>query len=151
MDKNFWDKVERLEELAGKATQGEWSVNDLSKIISIDGNTLCLAYSGFDSDGNKWDGNINASYIAAANPAMIKEMIATFNSRISFLEHALVEKDIEFENTKAEMRWLEKEANWLAGEIVSWEKDQALPGEPVQTIEELREAARKAIAENLIP
>ena len=92
-NKDFWDKVAELEELAEKATQGEWhcdisgyvfrkpqepSENDKMPIV-----LLCGSVSQFEK--SRFDGK----FIAAANPAMIKEMVA-------------------------EMRRLEKEADRLA-------------------------------------
>lgn len=106
MNKDFWERIDRLEELAGKATQGKWNYCG----CEIWANETTMSH---DVVG-KVEKFEDAQYIDAANPAMILEMIATFKGRLSFLEHELVEKDIELENTKAELKRLEKEADWLA-------------------------------------
>lgn len=132
MNKDFWRRIDRLEELAGKATQGEWDVYNFSKVFSVEsGNNLFQAYSGFDSEGHKWDGKVNALYVAAAYPAMILEMIA-------------------------EMRRLEKEADWLARRLVEFcdpDHDNqccVLCRRNCNGVDckEWREAARKAVEEN---
>lgn len=92
MNKDFWERVNKLEELAIKATQEEWYTEPPQRY--------------------------NIEFRAAANPATILEMIAVFKGRLSFLEHELVEKDIELENTKAELKRLEKEADGLSEMIV---------------------------------
>lgn len=125
MNKDFWERIDRLEELAGKATQGEWDVYNLSKVFSVEGgNNLFQAYSGFDSEGHKWDGKVNALYIAAANPAMILEMIT-------------------------ELRKLTKQVNWLAMKCQNVRKFPTMNGKPEDdwTAYKWREAARKVVME----
>lgn len=65
MDKDFWEKVCALNELAGKATQGEWVSDGHGNIDSTKRFYLAENLTREDAD-----------YIAAANPEMILEMIA---------------------------------------------------------------------------
>ncbi len=73
MNKDFWEKVNKLEELAGKATQGGWKANtdDYGSLVALSPNSkedISLVIEPIEK--------ADADYIAAANPAMIKEMIA---------------------------------------------------------------------------
>ena len=71
MNKDFRERMATLEELAGKATQGEWkaNTNDYGSLVaSFDGDELALIIEPIEK--------ADAEYMAAANPAMIKEMIA---------------------------------------------------------------------------
>lgn len=49
--------------------------------------------------GRSWEqaeqSRFDGEFIAAANPSMILEMIATFKGRIAYLEHKLTEIDIQ--------------------------------------------------------
>lgn len=87
MNNDFWKRIDKLEELAGKATQGEWIVSNSNFLIG-DANNLLIANSLCETRGQD-QSRANARFIAAANPQTIREMIA-------------------------ELRRLEKEADWLA-------------------------------------
>lgn len=99
MNKDFWDKVKRLEELAKKATPGPWDEYNDPRSNMIEGKN-CEWVMGLDERyrcpfifgdsipdalseavGEFCEARVdiseaNLSYIAAANPAMIQEMIA---------------------------------------------------------------------------
>lgn len=83
MNKEFWDKVNRLEILAQQATQGNWFVTcDEDALETV---IHCVANDRYETEiaslfGNSLDMDNNANYIAAANPAMIQEMIAELRS-----------------------------------------------------------------------
>lgn len=165
MNKDFWERINKLEGLAGKATPGEWLI---STSDGIDWGDLYITTEDRNKAEMQWiatvddalfradetqtdfqkEQNANACYIAAANPAMVLEMIATFKGRLSFLEHELVEKDIELENTKVELKSLEKEADWLAEEVASVYKSEFEGTMDLLDASGWREAARKAVMEN---
>lgn len=66
-NKDFWKRIDRLEELAGKATQGEWNYCG----CEIWANETTMSH---DVVG-KVEKFEDAQYIDAADPAMILEMI----------------------------------------------------------------------------
>lgn len=77
MTKDFWERLERLEELAGKATLEKWQRDHLGNVY--------VAPKGKENDyqaivclTKNYDDYVpteaNADFIAAANPAMIQEM-----------------------------------------------------------------------------
>ena len=137
MTKDFWKRVKKLEELAGKATQGEWSVDDTGYVFRKPQASseeekmplvpMCRSMKQFDE--SRFDG----AFIAAANPAMILEMIA-------------------------ELRRLEKEADWLACQLekkkhgCEWceERYECIPSQVscgYEGPDNWREAAREAVSE----
>lgn len=140
MNKDFWERINKLEELAGKATPGTWIIkNDPEDRYDYD-----IAFITTTERQNASIGEIaqvscyepdiieepivkeqiaNAEYISAANPAMIKEMIA-------------------------EMRRLEKEADWLAEELASVYKSEFEGTMDLLDVNGWREAARKVVMEN---
>lgn len=135
MNKDFWERIDRLEELAEKATQGEWNVSNDHFLIG-DVNKLLIANSLCETRGQV-QSKANALFIAAANPAMIQEMIA-------------------------EMRRLEKEADWLAEKarkcsfayrnrschhLCVGNCSICLYDNRIVTAQDFREAARKAVSE----
>ena len=67
MSKDFWERVDKLDELAERATQGEWVYVGLWSFYKKDNETS----EALGTAEHYYDGE----YIAAANPAMIKEMI----------------------------------------------------------------------------
>lgn len=88
-NKEFWECVDKLEELAGKASPGPWTTDKSEVYLAYtpnhertfgygcDNTFICDLNDGeyheYKSSGEQV---ANAEYIAAANPAMIKEMIA---------------------------------------------------------------------------
>ena len=143
MNKDFWERIDRLEELAEKATQGEWVIStddgidwgnlyvttedrhyaDMVEIAQVD--NAFLRTDEIHTDFQK-EQNANACYIAAANPLMIKEMIA-------------------------ELRMLEKEVDWLAKEMGECNKENSTecsyPFQYEMCSVCWRETARKAVEE----
>ena len=103
---DFWTRVNKLEELAGKANSGPWINDEKGRIDSHDHEAFSYIAQGCVKE--------NAEYIAAANPAMIKEMVV-------------------------EMRRLNKEADWLASYIG---KHECVNGEPEVTICPSEESCR---------
>ena len=67
MTKDFWEKVNRLEELAKKVNSGPWEYDGNGNIDSTDHEAFSYIAQNCAEE--------NAEYIAAAHPAMIKEMI----------------------------------------------------------------------------
>lgn len=175
MSDDFRDKVNRLEELAGKATQGEWLIStsdgidwgdlyitteervkdDMVEIALID--NAFLRDDEVPNDFQK-EQNANACYISAANPSMILEMIAELRRIVKADEdkHKIIcEDDRRIENAEVKVLQLEKEADWLAEKYISLGMCPAngcngcLIEEkcPKITAKDLREAARKAVKE----
>lgn len=70
MNKDFWEKVNRLKELAGKATKGEWVIDKDANYIRVDPQRLWVFWIGRSSNSDE-----NASYVIAANPTIILEII----------------------------------------------------------------------------
>ena len=92
MDEDFWKKVDALNKLADMATQGEWSTESGRAVVSAKGNRIAIAQFSSQNRIDKMepiDPYYNAAFMAAANPAFIKEMITRLLS-------------------------LESEANWFA-------------------------------------
>ena len=151
MTKDFWQKINKLEEVAQRATQEEW-LNKLDESIAPHG--ICVTTEEreknkmaeiaiIDNALLKWDEtwtdfqkeqNANAHFIGAASPALIVEMIA-------------------------KLRRLEKEADWLAdilandcaggcGSCVVCGMEDARKGIDcrIMTKDKWRKAARKAVA-----
>lgn len=94
MNNDFWERIDKLEELAIK---------------------LASVYDGTTIPINELE--LIAEFAHATNPAMIREMVA-------------------------EIRRLEKEANWLADRLP---KNFRQGDEPVMNTKYWREAARKAV------
>lgn len=88
MNKDFWERIDKLEELAKKATQGKWSGYYGDKNEDYIDGAINNEYVHI-AMVNKPNCENNTLFISSANPAMIMEMIA-------------------------EMRMLKKEAEWLA-------------------------------------
>lgn len=125
MNKDFWERIDRLEELTKKTTRSDWDIH-------VKGDN---AYAT-NVDFHQVD---NLRYIAAANPAMILEMVEEIKDLQSEIlayqagcntVGCLREKDI---------RRLEREADWLAEKL---EMNVPLLHEDAGW----REAARKAVA-----
>lgn len=81
MNKDFWKRLYRLEELAGKIPVVEWyhiSVGkDRHAVFSKNKPEAVIALTCLDEDGTKIGmGEKTSDYIAAANPTMVLEMIA---------------------------------------------------------------------------
>ena len=96
MNKDFWERLDRLEELAEKATRPDWEIrvkNDNAYATNVD----------FHQANN-------LRYIAAANPAMIKEMIVEMRR----LENENSKLKTVSEFVAKEASRLNKEADWLA-------------------------------------
>lgn len=113
MNKDFWDKVKRLEELAKNTKHSD-----------------IVAFLPTDNSMRVW-----ADYIAAANPAMIQEMIAKLKR---------LHEEIEFQEKRSKAQGamigrLEKEADWLA--------DILQRHSTFFTTEKWRKAARRAVSE----
>lgn len=142
MDKDFWDKVNRLEELAGKATQGEWNycgceiwANETVNSHNVVGKT-----ERFE----------DAKYIAAANTAMIQEMIAELKSLDDKNYNLKSKLRLANENTynmEQDYNRLEKEANWLAEELASVYKSEFEGTMDLLDASGWRNEARKAVSE----
>lgn len=95
MTEDFVKRLDRLEELANKATPGPWYnvvVESDFSVVSTDmqDDNKSIAIEPIEEK--------DSEYIAAANPAMIKEMIA-------------------------ELRRLEEEANWLTETLAAFCRD----------------------------
>ena len=122
MNKDFWERVNKLEALACNTNAGPWwhGIGHPHEIYTENENWPIAAVESYN----------DAAYIAAANPAMIKEMIA-------------------------ELRRLEKEADWLAKRLAEFcdpEHDEQccyLCREYCDRVKahEWREAAHKAVKE----
>ena len=75
MNKDFWERIGKLEELTERATKGEWKVIHGSEIVTESGVLIAdVVVPPLGHDAEKV-AEIDAKYIATANPAMIKEMI----------------------------------------------------------------------------
>lgn len=126
MTSELKDKIAKLKELAGNATQGEWTANK-RYIKSQYAHILALTQGNCDAVMNRMeciDAYDNAEFIASANPATILELIA-------------------------EIEALEKEADWLANEHISNITcgDPHLEMERYERVDALRELAREAVRE----
>ena len=91
-------------------------------------------------------GKDDAAYIAAAHPSVMLALL----SRIEDLEKIVAGSLYGlYAEAHARAERLEKEADWLAREVSSWEHDQLDgTGEHIREVPELREAARKAVEAN---
>lgn len=143
MNKDFWERIDRLEELAKKAMPDH-------QVVYEDGEERYVL----------------TKFIAAANPAMILEMIAEMrrleneNDRLKIELHDMDSSAREMWN---DMKQLEKEADWLASKCSGLSsnaegcEDCCLNGEcPHNDIhtetmctepQDWREAARKVVSE----
>ena len=131
MNKDFRERMPRLEELAGKANSGPWQniIGHPHQIITENESWPVADVESFN----------DAAFIAAANPAMIVEMIAELRrleKETDRLKIELHDMDSSAREMWQDMRQQEKEADWLA-------KILAAGGHK----EYWRNAARKAVSE----
>lgn len=108
MNKDFWDNVDRLEQLAKNVKSEEWEVAD-THIVRVA--TKGYYINDFICETSNV---VDTVFIAVANPSMILELVA-------------------------ELRKLEKEADWLAGYIG---KHECVDGEPETSICPSEESCR---------
>lgn len=100
MDRDFWRRRERLEELAQRATPGEWQCPPYSESMVVSREGRLISSSRHCSFNRKFglldmaSAADNAAYIAAANPAMILELCAEMRR----LEKALEDKEARIGN-----------------------------------------------------
>lgn len=138
MNKDFWERIDRLEELANKATLEEWIIKIMPDGDFDDDCTfITTAQREKESKGaiakvdftepyiieneNLFPSNIiqrnNAEFIAAANPTMIRDMIAELR-RLKQENERLKIEAYDLDSSGGEMakdyEQLEKEADRLA-------------------------------------
>lgn len=175
-------QLAKLKELAQKATPGEWITGAhryepawvvLPPTDATGG--FCIAQCRVSVNGCN-----NAAYIAAANPQTILELLAKierlekenadFRSDSAFLEDSSAmtisyfagrmsegrEKNKEIDKLLDENRRLEKEADWLAEQLLCCTDDNRVDTCSYEchdlcaniTLEQWRQAARKAVENN---
>lgn len=151
MDKNLQEKIARLKELAEKAMPGPWELDETPTDIG----TFYEIYSAEWMVADCEKDGASAAFIAAANPAMILELIAA----IEKLSSKLIEEQKRSERTennnialRNKLIQLEKESEWLVAEL-----GDGLGWPPCGRVcrdcnflcrcNHWREAARKAVSE----
>ncbi len=188
INKNFWEKLDRLEWLAKRASEGNWFITDddySGKVITSDNYSEKVIDSVIKdqfeiriaSFEDAVDAERNAEYIAAANPAMIREMIGALRElfennygpdmlndpqalTISYFAGCMAEgrkRNIKEDKLLEEKAQLEREADWLADMLSDichdYEAGCAICPRTKRPCWEImandwREAARKAVKEN---
>lgn len=117
--------IAHLKTLAQEATPGPW-IDYEGSIYQENEGCFWIADVGRTIE----DRQEERAYIAAAHPGVLLAMCE------------------EIERLRAEVARLEKEADWLAREVSSWEHDQLDgTGKHIREVPELREAAREAVEE----
>ena len=147
-------QLERLKELAEKATPGEWECRHSDTLV-VSKNGRLITSATHCSFNRKFalvdcaDANDNAAYIAAANPQAILELIAE-NKRLekdrARLEIELHDMDSGNREAIQDFRQLEKEADWLAAQLAHLDMRFQISGEKTDASYWRREA-RKAVEE----
>lgn len=170
------EALTRLKTLAQKATPGPWEtfypvtrspIDDILYITSeerrIDG--LFDVAQIHNTSPNQPEQKVgkyiceqraNAAFIAAAHPGVLLAMceeIARLRAQVATQEvlsgeddACMTQLEVERDALEEQVARLEKEADWLAREVSSWEHDQLDgTGKHIREVPELREAARKAV------
>lgn len=118
-----------------RATSGKW------KISAITGNVVAKNREG-DILVAEVDRAEDAIHIQACDPETVRAMCCAIGRmRWDLGVHKTTIAELEEQVAR-----LEKEADWLAREVSSWEHDQLDgTGRHIREVPELREAARKAV------
>lgn len=115
MNKDFWERINRLEELANKISPKDWEYTNTFGKPALISNTGCygvqIAEAVFAGKEEHME------YIAAANPVMIQEMIMEMRRLKQENKRLKIEaQDLDSSGGKMAKDYgqLEKEAQWLA-------------------------------------
>ena len=129
------EELIRLKTLAQKATPEPWQPSFVAGCVTIGQNQV---------------------YIAAVHPGVflamceeierLRDQVATQEVLSGEDDACMTQLEVERDALEEQVARLEKEADWLAREVSSWEHDQ-LDGtsKHIREVPELREAARKAV------